>query len=173
MNKRAFELANQVEYGDIKKVVSKMIDTLHFDIHDDISAACLPRYVIVAFIIQEAVLQLKSRYEIDDVDDGPADIFGYCGNVHSLNDFQESFPSALGTIIPYLLVHSWYPNSIFRQTTNTFPGNVFGVVDEAPILRGDSEFNKRITTEGIGEMEREATDVRNGNDNIDRVYYYK
>ncbi|KAI7846585.1 hypothetical protein BDC45DRAFT_562798 [Circinella umbellata] len=109
----------------------------------------LPRYVIVAYMIQEAELRLKSPYEIEDVGDGFADVFGYCANIHSLSDFQESFPStedkeetirkagriikrwkmkALGSIIPYLLVHSWYPSSIFSQTSATFPTNVFGAL---------------------------------------------
>ena len=108
-----------------------MIDTL-FDNYNDLGAKCLPRYVIVAYIIQEASLQLKSSYDIDEImnaqGDGPVDVFGYCANVHSYNDFQESFPStedkqkaikkageiieenklkALGTTIPYLLVHLW------------------------------------------------------------------
>ncbi|KAG2214828.1 hypothetical protein INT45_009802 [Circinella minor] len=181
--KRALKLANKVKYGDIKTIVAKMIDTLFFDIYDDLSAEGLPRYVIVAFIIQEAELQLKSRYEIEDVDDGPADIFGYCANVYSYNDFQESFPSAedkqkaikkagkiieekkmkaLGTIIPYLLVHSWYPSSIFSQTRATFPTNVFGSLNEAPTLRGDSDSIGRDTEES-DEREREETVVGNGN----------
>ena len=95
--RRAFELASQIKYGDIKKEVSKIIDTLHFDVYNDLSAKCLPRYVIVAYIIKEAGLQLKSSYDIDEImsdhGDGPTDIFGYCANVHSYNDFQALFPS--------------------------------------------------------------------------------
>ena len=167
-----------------------MIDTLYFDVYDDFSAEGLPRYVIVAFIIHEAGLQLKSHYELEDVDDEPGDVFGYCANAHSLSDFQELFPSAeeqeraiekagkiieekkmkvLGTIIPYLLVHSWYPSSVFNRTATTFPANVFGSANETPTLHRDSDSITRNTLQGIGEMEREATDVRNGNNNIEYI----
>ncbi|KAG2223482.1 hypothetical protein INT45_001230 [Circinella minor] len=41
---------------------------------------------------------VKSRYEVDEITsdygDGPAAIYGYYSNVHSLNDFQESFSRA-------------------------------------------------------------------------------
>ncbi|KAG2212981.1 hypothetical protein INT45_000704 [Circinella minor] len=126
--KRALKLANKVKYGDIKRIVAKMIDTLYFDIYDELSAEGLPRYAIVAFIIQEAELQLKSRYEIEDADDGPGDVFG----------------------------------SIFSQTRATFPANVFGSLNEAPRLRGDSDSIGRDTEEG-DEREREETIVGNGN----------
>ncbi|KAG2206064.1 hypothetical protein INT45_010936 [Circinella minor] len=192
--RRAFELASQIKYGDIKKEVSKIIDTLHFDVYDHLSAEYLPRYVIVAYIIKEAGLQLKSSYDINEImndhGDGPADIFGYCANVYSYNDFQESFPSTedkqkaikqageiieekkmkvVGTIIPYLLVHLWYPSSIFSQTSTIFPVNVFGIVNEAPTLRGDSDSINRNTSEGFGEMEREGTDVGNSDNNVEYI----
>ncbi|KAI7846749.1 hypothetical protein BDC45DRAFT_528368, partial [Circinella umbellata] len=193
--RRALKLANEVKYGDIKKVVAKMIDTLFFDIYDDLSDEGLPRYAIVAYIIQEAGLQLKSQYEVEEIinnrGNGPADVFGYCANVHSLGDFREAFPSAedkkkaiqkageiieqkrmkaLGTIIPYLLVHSWYPDSIFSRTPAAFPTNVFGAVTEAPTLRGDSDSIERNRTEEITEIEREELDVGSGdNSNIEYI----
>ncbi|KAG2216187.1 hypothetical protein INT45_003193 [Circinella minor] len=195
MNRRAFELANEIKYGEVKKVVTKMINKLYFDIEDDLSTECLPgRCVIVAYIIQEAGLRLKSSYDIDEImndySNTPADVFGYCANAHSRNDFQELFLStedkekvikkagkiteekkmkALGTIVLYLLVHSWYPSSIFSRTTNTFPDSIFGPVDEAPILRGDSDSITRSTSEGISEMERDGTVVRNGDNIIEYI----
>ena len=54
--RRALKLANIVKYGDIKRIVAKMIDTLYFDVYDDSSAEGLPCYVIVAFIIHKAIL---------------------------------------------------------------------------------------------------------------------
>ncbi|KAI7852539.1 hypothetical protein BDC45DRAFT_512873 [Circinella umbellata] len=65
---------------------------------------------------------------------------------------------ALGSIIPYLLVHSWYPSSIFSQTSATFPTNVFGALNEAPTLRGDSDSISRDTTEGTGETDVDIGD---------------
>ncbi|KAI7847150.1 hypothetical protein BDC45DRAFT_527016, partial [Circinella umbellata] len=192
--RRALKLANIVKYGDIKKVVAKMIDMLFFDIYDALSDGGLPRYVIVAYIIQEAGLRLKSQYEVEELifnrGNGPADVFGYCADVHSLGDFRESFLSAedkkkaiqksgkiieqkrmktLGIIIPYLLVHSWYSDSLFSRTPTTFLTNVFGAVTEAPTLRGDSDTIEKNRTEEITEIEREL-DVGSGdNSNIEYI----
>ncbi|KAI7847505.1 hypothetical protein BDC45DRAFT_598567 [Circinella umbellata] len=150
-----------------------MIDTLFFDIYDDLSSEGLPRYVIVEYIIKEAGLQLKPQYEVEEImnncGNGPADVFGYCVNMHSHGDFQEAFPT-LRTIIPYLLVYSWYPNSIFSRTPAAFPTNVLKVVTEALTISGDSHPIERNRIEEITEIEREELDAGSGdNSNIEYI----
>ena len=149
---------------DIKKEVSKLTYEIYHDLLSDDGYYQYPNFTPVAFLINEAALGIKSGYEYNDIvsdgGDGLQDVFGIDIRDQERLDFDQELPAGsearkqaikaigklvmkhrrnnVGMIVQFLLVHSWYPDSIFIRKNDTYPQNVYGQNVRAPRLRGDS-----------------------------------
>ncbi|KAG2205157.1 hypothetical protein INT45_002774 [Circinella minor] len=98
---RSIEMAGKIRYMDIKKEVSKLTYEIFHDLLSDDGYYQYPNFTPVAFLLNEATLEIKSGYEYDDIvsngGDGLQDVFGIDIREQDRLDFEQELPAGSET----------------------------------------------------------------------------